>query len=189
MRKRNNSKYKFYFKKVTELTKNEKNQMMNLMVVTYPKYRELYIKNKYYSTVKPQMEHLIKQKGELVGLGKFLWRKVKIGVKFIKFFAFGIRILKKHQGKGLGTKLIKKDILEAKKRGADILYCSTANIKAEHVIAKLGFKKLNTPVFYKNTKTGKIQKEKDNVWVYEFNKGIINKIENLKKFYIGTGSL
>ena len=135
------------------------------------------------------MEHLIKQKGELVGVGKFMWRKVKIGNKFIRFFAFGILISKKHQGRRLGTKLIKKYILEAKKRGADILYGSTTNLKAEHIVAKLGFKRLNTPFFYKNTKTGKIQKEKDRVWVYEFKKGILNRIKNLKKFYIGAGPL
>ena len=186
---KNISKYKFYFKKTTNLTKEEKNKMMHLMIATYPAFKKYYLKNKYYSTVKPQFEHLIMINKNLVGVGKLLWRKVKIGNQFIKFFAFGVLISKKHQGKSLGTTLIKKDIVEAKKRRADILFGSTTNQIAEGIVKKLGFKNLICPVFYTNVEIGKIEKENHRVWIYEFKKGLINKIENLQKFYIGTGPL
>ena len=184
-----NKNLKFYFKKVSALTKEEKQQMMHLMIATYPAFKKYYLKNKYYSTVKPQMEHLIKDNNILIGVGKLLWRKIKIGETSIKLFAFGVLITKKYQGKGLGTEIIKKDIIESKKRAADILYGSTTNLVAEKIIKKLGFQKLNTSVFYKDSETEKIKKESDRVWVYEFKKGIISKIRNLKKFYIGIGPL
>ena len=107
-----NKNLKFYFKKVSALTKEEKQQMMHLMIATYPAFKKYYLKNKYYSTVKPQMEHLIKDNNILIGVGKLLWRKIKIGETSIKLFAFGVLITKKYQGKGLGTEIIKKDIIE-----------------------------------------------------------------------------
>ncbi|MBI2446651.1 MAG: hypothetical protein HYV51_02395 [Parcubacteria group bacterium] len=186
---KNVSNYKFYFKNTDDLTKNEKNEMMHLMIATYPAFKKYYLKNKYYSTVKPQFEHLIMVNKNLVGVGKLLWRKVRVDNRFIKFFAFGVLILKRHQSNGLGTILIKKDIVEAKKRRADILFGSTNNRMAESIVKKLGFKKINVPVFYTNTETGKIEKENHRVWIYEFKNGLINKIENLQKFYIGTGPL
>ena len=186
---RNTSKYKFYLKKVSELTAQEKEQMMRLMIATYPAFKKYYLKNKYYSTVKPQMENLIKDRDEIVGVGKLLWRKMVVGKTPIKFFAFGVLIAKKYQKRGLGSTLIAKDIKEAKKRGADILYGSTINPAAEKIVKKLGFKKLTTPVFYRHTKTGKIKKETGRVWVFEFRNGLIESVEKLPKFYIGIGPL
>ena len=187
MKRKNNSK--FYFKKVSALTKDEKQQMMHLMIATYPAFKKYYLKNQFYSTVKPQMEHLIKNGRILIGVGKLLWRKVNVGKTSIKFFAFGVLIIKKYQGLGLGTKIIKKDIKEAKKRGADILYGSTENPIAEKIVKKLGFKKLDVAVFYKDTETGITKREQGRSWVFEFKNGIIKRIENLQRFYIGTGPL
>jgi len=183
------NKYKFYFKKVDDLTQRDKEQMMQLMIATYPTFKEYYLKNKYYSAVKPQMENLIKDGDKLVGVGKFLWRKVMVGTKSIFFFAFGILIKKQYQGRGLGIKLIESDIKEARTRGADILYGSTSNLNAKRIVKKLGFKKLSIPVFYKDVKTKKIKRENDEVWVFEFKKGLLEKIIKLPKLYIGTGPL
>ena len=127
---------KFYLKKVSELTGPEKEQMMRLMIITYPAFKKYYLKNKYYSTVKPQMENLIKDGNKIVGVGKLLWRKVMVEKTPIKFFAFGVLITKKHQRRGLGSRLIIKDIKEAKNRGADILYGSTSNPVAEKIVKK-----------------------------------------------------
>ena len=186
---RNNNKFKFYLKKSGDLTEQEKEQMMCLMIATYPAFKRYYLKNKHYSTVKPQMENLIKENGKIVGVGKLLWRKIMVGKTPIKFFAFGVLIAKKYQGCGLGSRLIAKDIKEAKKRDADILYGSTTNPIAEKIVKKLGFQKLSTPVFYKHIESGRIEKERCRVWVFEFKKGLLENIEKLPKFYIGTGSL
>lgn len=189
MSMKNNSKYKFYLKEVSKLTKAEKEQMMHLMIATYPAFKKYYLKNKYYSTVRPQMENLIKDGDKIVGVGKLLWRKVIIGKRAIKFFAFGVLVTKKYQKMGLGSKLIAKDIKKAKKMGADILYGSTSNPVAEKIVKKLGFQKLNTPVFYKRIESGRIEREKGGVWIFEFKKGLFGNIEKLPKLYIGTGPL
>ncbi|MBI2591820.1 MAG: GNAT family N-acetyltransferase [Candidatus Brennerbacteria bacterium] len=184
-----NNKFKFYLKKVENLTKQEKEQMMRLMVATYPPFKKYYLKNKYYSTVKPQMENLIKESNKIVGVGKLMWRKVMVETKSVKFFAFGVLIAKKYQKQGLGSKLIVKNIKEAKKRGADILYGSTLNPVAEKIVQRLGFQKLNIAIFYKDVESGKIKTENGRVWVFEYKKGLLRKIEKLSKFYIGAGPL
>lgn len=189
MSMKNISKYKFYLKKVGDLTKQEKEQMMRLMIATYPAFKKFYLKNKYYSTVKPQMENLIKDGDKIVGVGKLLWRKVIIKGKPIKLFIFGVLIAKKYQKRGLGSKLIAKNIKEAKKSGADILYGSTSNRVAEKIVKRFGFQKLSVPVFYKHAESGQIKKEVDRVWVFEFKKGLLKNIEKLPKFYIGVGPL
>ncbi len=163
--------------------------MMRLMIATYPAFKKYYLRNKYYSTVKPQMENLIKESGRIVGVGKFLWRRLMIGQKPIKFFAFGALIAKKYQKQGLGSRLIVKNIKEAKKRGADILFGSTLNPIAEKIVQKLGFQKLSIPIHYKDVESGKIKKESGRVWVFEYKKGLLGKIEKLPKFYIGAGPL
>lgn len=182
-------RYKFYLKKVGDLTSQEKEQLMRLMIETYPPFKKYYLKNKYYSTVRPQMENVIKDGESVIGAGKLLHRKIKAGATHISFFAFGLLIAKEHREKGLGTKLIAKNIMEAKKRGADVLYGSTANPSAERIVKKLGFKKLHVPIYYKDAETKKIREEKNGVWVFEFKKGLVDKIDGLKRFYIGTGPL
>lgn len=186
---KNVKNYKFYLKKVESLTAQEKKQMMRLMIANYPAFKKYYLKNKYYSAIKPQMENLIKDNDKLAGVGKFLWRKVKVGTTPVKLFAFGVLIAKTHQGQGLGTKLIAKNIKEAGKRGAGVLYGSTSNPIAEKILKKLNFEKLDVPVFYKHACSGKIEKENDSVWILEFKKGIIKSIGKMPEFYIGAGPL
>lgn len=151
-------KYKFYLKNVGDLTNEEKGQMMQLMIDTYPAFIKYYLKNKYYSSVKPQVVNLIKDGDKIVGVGKLLWRKVFVGKNSINFFAFGVLIDKNYQKLGLGSKFIAKDIIEAKKMGSDILYGTTSNPVAGKIVKRLGFKKLNTAVFYKEGTSGKRKK-------------------------------
>lgn len=186
---RSHTKYKFYLKKVGDLSKDEKEQMMQLMIATYPAFKRYYLKNKYYSTVRPQMTNLIKDGDSIAGVGKFLWRNVTVGERTIKFLAFGVLIAKEHQKIGLGGSLIAKNIKEAKKMGADILYGTTSNPAAENIMRGLGFKKLDTPVYYKDVEKWKVRRERNRVWIFEFKKGIIEEIEKSPKFYIGTGPL
>lgn len=178
---------KFYLKNVGELTKKEKEQLTPLMIDTYPKFKKYYLKNKYYSVVRPQMIHLIKDGNVIVGTGKFLWRTIKIGTISIKFFAFGRLITKAYQGKGLGGKLTEKNLKEARRRGADMLYCCTSNPIAEKTSRRLGFKQLHIPVLYKHAQSEKIKKERGRIWIYEFKKGLFEQIEKLSKLYIGIG--
>lgn len=183
------SKYFFFLKKDKELSEKEKKQIHYLLIRTYPTPKSYYKNNRYYSTVKPQMNFLIKKDNELIGTGKFLWRNVKAKDKNIKLFAFGVVIAKKYQNKKLGTRLIQLSIKEAKQRKADLLYGSTSNLILKRIFNKLNFQKIETHVFYKNIKTKKIERDKNSAFGFEFKKGIIKKINKLPQFYIGNGRI
>lgn len=163
--------------------------MHDLLVKMYPPFKFLFDKHRYYSTVKPQMEFLIKGKNKLIGTGKFLWRNVKIKDEKIKLFAFGMVIDKPYQRQGMGTKLIQLNKEEAKRRGADLLYGSTSNPKVERMLKKAGFKKLKVFVIYKDAITKEIKKESSSVYVFEFKKGLVAKLNKLEHFYIGIGPI
>ncbi|MEK9183821.1 MAG: GNAT family N-acetyltransferase [Patescibacteria group bacterium] len=181
--------FSFFMKEGKRLTLNEKKQLMNLSIDTYPPFEKYYRRNKYYSTVKPQMKFLVKKGKEIIGTGKFLWRTVMVNKAPIILFAFGVLVAKKYQRKGLGTRIMGTFAEEAKNRGADILYGTTTNPIMEKIMRKLKFKRLSVPVFYKDSESKKIKKEKDNAYILEFRKGIFNEIEKLDKFYIGVGPL
>ena len=52
--------FSFFLKTDKELSKREKCQMHDLLIKMYPPFKTLFDKHGYYSTVKPQMEFLIK---------------------------------------------------------------------------------------------------------------------------------
>jgi N-acetylglutamate synthase-like GNAT family acetyltransferase len=182
-------RFKFILKKDENLSREDKEEMHNLLVATYPKFKKLFDKHGYYSTVKPQMNFLVKRNKELVGTGKFLWKSIKFNKETIKLFAFGVVIKRNYQGKGLGTHLTKLDIKEAKKRGGDILYASASTKRAENMISKLGFKRIIAKVLYKDVLSKKIVEEKNPVYVFEFKKCLLKKLNSLPKFYIGLGPI
>jgi len=163
--------------------------MHDLFVRMYPPFKTFYDKHGYYSTIKPQMEFLIKSGDKLIGGGKFLWRDVKIEDRKIKLFGFGMVVDKPYQKQGIGTKLILLNKKEAKKRKADLLYGGTHNPIVEKMLKRSGFKRLKTVVKYKDTKTKKIKKGSSSVYVFEFKKGLTDKINKLESFYIGTGPI
>ncbi len=178
-------------KKDKELLGKEKKQMHDLLVRTYPKrfFIKLYNKHGYYSTVKPQMNFLIKKDNKLVGTGKFLWRNVEIDSETIKLFAFGMVVAKEYQNKGLGTKIIRLSIKNAKIKEGDIVYASTSRQKVKKMLIKLGFTMLKIPVFYKDVITKKIKRNSTSAYIFEFKKGLTKKINSLPKIYIGLGPI
>ncbi len=181
--------FSFFLKTDKELSKREKCQMHDLLVKMYPPFKALFDKHGYYSTVKPQMNFLIKEGDKLISTGKFLWRNVKIKDEKIKLFAFGIVVNKPYQKQGVGTDLTWLNKKEAKKRKADLLYGSTSNQKVERMLEELGFEKLRTLVMYKDATTKEIKKESSSVYVFEFKKGLIDKLNKLEYFYIGIGPI
>lgn len=181
--------YKFVLKKIGELSSDEKEKIMRLSIKMYPAFKKYYLKNKYYSTVRPQLVNIIKSKENIVGTGKLLWRKIEINKKSAKLIAFGVLISKACQKKGLGTKVVLNNIKAAIKMKADILYGTTASPIAKKMMKKIGFKKIRTPIYYKDRETGKINKEKNSVYIFELKKGAIDKIKKLTRLYIGTGPL
>lgn len=183
--------FSFVLKKDKELSGKEKNQMHDLLVKTYPKpsFIRLYNKHGYYSTVKPQMNFLIKKGSKLVGTGKFLWRNIKIDGETIKLFAFGMVVAKEYQNKGLGTNIIRLSIKNAKRKNGDIVYASTSNQKVKKMLVKLDFAMLKIPVFYKDVTTKKIKRSKNSVYMFELKKGLVKKINSLPKIYIGIGPI
>ena len=171
------------------LSKKEKTQMHGLLVKMYPAFKSLFDKHGYYSTVRPQMNFLIKRDKMLVATGKFLWRNVGIKNKTFKLFALGMVVAKEYQNRGLGTKLVQLSIENARKRKADILYGSTSNLKVKKILTKLGFQRLTAPIFYKDITTKEIKREKEFAYVFEFKKGLFEKLNALPRIYIGKGPI
>src|SRR3989339_165293 len=99
--------FSIFLKADKELSKEEKFQMHNLLVKMYPRFKKLFDSNEYYSTVKPQMNFLVKKANKLIGTGKFLWRNVRIKNESVKLFALGMVVEKQYQNRGIGTKLVK----------------------------------------------------------------------------------
>lgn len=181
--------FSFFLKTAKELSNKEKDEMHEHLVKLYPAFRIFYEKNKYYSTIKPQLNLVVRKNDILVGVGKFLWRNAKIKDEKIKLFVFGMLIDNPYQGQGIGTEMIRLDMQEARKRKASLLYGSTANPIMEKIMIKEGFKKIKVPVTYKDLLTKEIKKESNPVYVFEFEKGLISKINKLKSFHIGIGPI
>ncbi|MFQ5531815.1 MAG: GNAT family N-acetyltransferase [Candidatus Nanoarchaeia archaeon] len=189
MKKTKINGYSFILKTNKELSEEDKQEIYKLNIKIYPKFKNYYEKNKYYSTIKPNMVWVIKDKEKVIGTGKFLWKNITVGGKKIKLFSFGILIDKDYQNKGLGSKLTKLQIEESRKRKADIVYVSTENPVAEKMAIKSGFKKLNVPIFFKEVLTNKKMREMNSTLIFEFRKGIIKEIEKLDSLYIGRGPI
>ncbi len=183
--------FSFLLKKDEQLTLKDKAQMHDLLIKTYPLFSKYYKKNKYYSTIKPQMNYLIREKSsdKIIGTGKFLWRNIKFNDEKIRLFAFGLIIDKKFQNKGLGTQLIREGLKQAKKMKADLYYSSTSSPGVKKLLEKLGFKKLSSKVVFKHALTGKKQEQKNDAYVFGFKKGVIDKINSMKKIDIGIGPI
>lgn len=182
-------KYVIDLKKTKGLTKKEKEQLMEFMIEMYPRFKKYYAKNKYYSTVRPQMVHIVKDGDTIVGTGKLLHRKIKIQKRSLTLFAFGVLIGKKHQKQGLGKLIVKRSVREAKALGGDLVYGSTANPIAKKMLFDLGFQKMTAPIYYKDAETKKILREKNDVFVFTYKKKVFNELNELKKKYIGTGPI
>lgn len=181
--------FSFFLKTDRELSDKEKEELHKHLIKLYPAFKVFYDKNKYYSSIKPQITFLIRKDDNLVGAGKLLWHNIKIKERKIKLFGFGMLIEKSCQGKGIGTEMIKINKQEAKKRNADLLYGSTDNPIMEKIFDKAGFKKIESAVIYKDALTGKIKRENNRAYVFEFKKGLIKEINKSESFYIGIGPI
>jgi len=179
----------FHLKRGEDLSKDEENQLMYLSISEYPEFEKYYRKNKYYSTIKPQMEYLVKRGDKIIGSAKFLWKKIKIQSKKINFFALGVLISKEYQGVGIGYRLTVKLIEEARKRNADIFYCTTINPIAEKILNKLGFINFKTKVFYKDVQSKKLTEETEKIYLLEFTEGVLDFIKQQDSLHIGIGPI
>lgn len=183
--------FEYYLKEDQELTAEEKEEMHAFLVKMYPAFAKYYKKNRYYSTIKPQITCLIREpvSKALVGSGKFLWSTLKTEIGALKLCAFGVLIDTEFQRAGLGKHLIEVFIKLAGEKNADLLYGSTENPVVHKMLAKLGFKEITCPVTYINGVTGKRETQKISSYALEFKQGLIDKINNLKEFDIGVGPM
>jgi GNAT superfamily N-acetyltransferase len=181
--------FSFFLKTPRELSEKEKEEMHDKFVRLYPPFKSFYDKNRYYSTIKPQIIYLVKEEDKLAGSAKLLWHNIKVNNETIKFFAFGMLIDDSYQKQGIGTRLVRLEKKEAKERKAGLLYAASKNPHVEKMLEKAGFKKLKTIVKYKDSITKEIKKESNFIYVFEFKKGLINKINKLEQFYIGIGPI
>ncbi len=183
--------YEFYFKQDKELAEEEKEELHAFLIKMYPAFAKYYKKNRYYSTIRPQITCLIREPASrsLVGSGKFLWSALKTKIGALKLCAFGVLIDTEFQRAGLGTYLIKTFIKMAGEKNADLLYGSTKNPVVQKMLARLGFKEIRCPVTYVNGVTGKKEKQTISSYAFEFRKGLVDEINALKEFDIGVGPM
>lgn len=189
MDKNNLSRFVFILKSAGALTEKDKNEMYALRIKMYPKFKKYYDRNRYYSTVKPQKVFLVRDKesGKLVGTSKLLWRKVTVGDETIRFFARGMLVDTAYQRLGIGTEIVRRSLVAMKKLHGDLLCGTTDNPIAMKILRRLGFKKLKCPIYYTEVDTGKKKKSELTSFAFATKKGLIDKINRLPEFYIGTG--
>jgi len=129
--------------KIRKAVKGDIKQIFEIMKSNNPKYPLKQVKNEIKemfskSLIKPTY-FVVEEKGKLIGCGGFSrsWADYTI------FNLFWINISKEHQGKGIGTKLIKEIIKTIKnikeKPSAKMITLSTNNQK---FYKRFGFKKL-----------------------------------------------
>jgi GNAT superfamily N-acetyltransferase len=171
-----------------ELTDLEKEEHMALSIRMYPEFAELYKKNRYYSSIRPQKVWNIRHEGMLIGTGKFLWKDIDVNNVKRKMCGFGVLVLDDYQRKGIGKQIIAENIEETKRVGGDFLYASTSNEIVDRILEKAGFMPLTTPVVY--NKPGEAEKHTDSKsrsYIYEITPGMYAEIEDLEEFDIGDG--
>lgn len=90
---------------------------------------------------------------KLVGLLFIHFRKIKFDNKTVKLGGVGGVVVDKNlRRKGIATALLKRAILEMKKKGVDISMLGTDIDKLEGLYAKAGFTRLGRPYYFINIK-------------------------------------
>lgn len=176
----------FDLKPSDDLTNEEQEQLMHLSIATYPTFRDLYSKNKYYSTIKPQKVWLLRDGEKIVGTGKFLWKDIDVENRKIRMVAFGILIDEKYRRRGLGTILIERNVQEAKAIGADVLYGATHQQSVADMLMKEGFVRAPFKVTYEDIHIKNICEEVG-AYILPLNHRVREILKNLQELFIGVG--
>lgn len=179
--------YKYLYKTNDEIDRKLKEEIYKLATKIYPDFRKYFKKNRYYSTVKPQLILLVFDKNKLIGYGKLLWRNLKLVKSQIKFSACGFIVDSLYQKEGIGTKMLDLSINQAKEIKADVLYASTTNPNAIKMLEKKSFKKITTKLTYTEALTNKDVEEIGHAYCLELTDGILKEINSLPFFHIGIG--
>jgi len=181
--------YRYIFKRSDEIDFKQKEEIYTLAIKVYPDFKKYFEKNRYYSTVKPQLILLVFDENKLIGYGKFLWRNLKLRENTIKFSACGLLVDSMYQKQGIGINMLDVSIAKAKELNADILYASSTNPNAIKMLEKRGFKKITTKVIHTEVLTNKEIEEIDQAFGLELTDGILKEINSLPFFHIGLGPI
>lgn len=185
-----NNKYNYLFKSSNKVNALEGEKIYELASRMYPDFIKYFEKNRFYSSVKPQLVILVYEGKKLIAEGKLLWRIVKLrSDKTIKFFVYGLTVDSKYQKQGIGTRILDMSISKAKELGADLLYGCTTNPHAMKMMKRKGFKRLTTQLIYTEALIQQMTKEADPSYGLEFKQGIIDEINHLPELYLGIGPL
>lgn len=162
---------------------------MHLLIAGYPPFEKYYRKNKYFSTVKPQIIGLATQGDQIIAHGKFLWRDLPVGDATMRLCAFGVTVAKEHRQQGIATKLINLFLDKTREVGGDVLYSTTANSVLGEALVKTGFEALTVPIEYIDADTGEVVAQTTAAYAYALRPEIIGQIESLEKLNIGIGPI
>lgn len=189
----------FYYelKRSHDLTEYEIEKTHDLIVTMFPAFREYYERNRYYSSVKPQMIMSVwdgQAKENLVASGKLLWRDLDLDppVGKVKLFVFGYLVYDAYQKMGVGTRMLEIYLEEAKKKRADLLFGSTANPVAISMLEKHGFRTFATTLTWEDAMSREIVDVTAagyTPYVYAFREGIVEDFNSLPSVHLGVGPL
>lgn len=185
--------FEFRFVKNSDLSSSLIEEIYSFNTRMYPDFKRYYQKNRYYSSIKPQMVLLVFDDKKLIATGKFLLRKLKITKDFkINFFVFGFLVDNNYQKKRVGSQMMKRFINKAKEQGADILFGTTANPNAVKLMEKNKFQEITVSLTYTDAISGKTEYAnggKDQAFGYEFRGGLIEQLNSLDSLHLTKGPL
>ncbi len=180
-------KYYFAFVDSDQLSDKQIEEIYHLNLEVYPEFADYYHKNKYYSSVKPQMVLVVYDRGKLIATGKFLWRDIEVGKETFKLFASGLLVRADYQNMGIGSEMFRLYINKTKELGGDLLFGTTKNKTMVKLSKAMGFKELSTRITYKDASSGDVKGIEGQAFGYEFKEGLVNKINSLGNLFIGIG--
>lgn len=182
---------RFSFLRNEDLTAKQKDEIFELHVEVYPSFKSYYEKNRYYSSIKPQILLTVYDGDHLAATGKLLWKNlVHETLGSINFFGFGFLIRAPYQNQGVGKKILQLYIHKTRELKGDLLYGTSNNPVITNGAFKYGFKRLTTHIVYTDTLTNAQSTVSQNnlqPFAYEFKSGLIDQINQLKEFNIGVG--
>ena len=186
-------KYSFVFRNSDNLTSEEKEDLYQLCIKLFPAFAKYYEKNRFYSSVKPQMCLSAFDNKRVIADCKFLWRDIQlISNQVIKLFVFGYIVDTAYQGQGIASHFTDLCIEKTKELGGDLLYCTTSNPITVKILEKRGFKQITTKLVYTDALTDQdvvIDKHKHHSYGLDFESGLIEKINSFPQLHLGIGPL
>lgn len=181
--------YRLVWKKKNEITQADKDAVHFLAITFYPEGRAAYEKNYWYSWIEPDALLLLYDKETMIFYSKYIVSSIEVNGQQKTLAGFSLLTHGDYQGKGIASMMVEELQRSMSERGTDILYATTIYPQVEHILEKRGFIKLTNKVCFVHAVTGEKTQETDKVFVFAYDKQLLEAIKNEKEFFIGRGPM